>query len=65
MAQQLASEHGQSIWSVKEEALAAIRSETTNDVTRVRTVSLASVPQRIASEVAATLRLIQNLDRPD
>jgi hypothetical protein len=58
MAQQLASEHGQSIWSVKEEALAAIRSETTNDVTRVRSVSLASVPQRIASEVAATL-LIQ------
>jgi hypothetical protein len=65
MAQQLASEHARSIWSVQDEALAGIRSETTNDVTRVRTVSLASVPQRIASEVAATLRLIQNLDRPD
>jgi|SRR6266566_9254182 hypothetical protein len=65
MAQQLASEHARSIWSVQDEALAGVRSETTNDVTRVRTVSLASVPQRIASEVAATLRLIQNLDRPD
>jgi hypothetical protein len=65
MAQQLASEHARSIWSVQDKALAAVRSETTNDVTRVRTVSLASVPQRIASEVAATLRLIQNLDKAD
>jgi hypothetical protein len=31
----------------------------------LRTVSLARVPQRIASEVAATLRLIQNLDEAD
>jgi hypothetical protein len=42
-----------------------MRSETTNDITRLRTVSLADVPQRIASEVAATLRLIQNPDETD
>jgi hypothetical protein len=65
MAQQIASEHARSIWSVQDEALAGIRSETTDDITRLRIVSLASVPQRIASEVAATLRLIQNLDKAD
>jgi hypothetical protein len=65
MAQQIASEHARSIWSVQDEALAGIRSETTNDITPLRTVSLTGVPQRIASEVAATLRLIQNLDKAD
>ena len=54
VAQQIASEHARSVWSVQ---------ETADNITRLRPVSLASVPQRIASEVAATHRLIQN--RPD
>jgi hypothetical protein len=65
LAQEIASEHARSIWSVQDEALAGIRSETINDITPLRTVSLTGVPQRIASEVAATLRLIQNLDKAD
>jgi len=66
MAQFIASEFAQSFRSVLDEALAAIRSETTADnITRIRPVSLASVPRRVASEVDATLGLIQNLDKAD
>ena len=56
MAQCVASELAASVWSVQ---------ETANDLTRLRPVSLASIPLRIASEVAATLRLIQNLNKAD
>ena len=56
MAQQIASEHARAVWSAQ---------ETVDNITRLRPVSLASVPQRIASEVAATLRLIQNLGEAD
>jgi hypothetical protein len=55
MAQQIASEFARSVCFQERSPLA--------DITMpVRPASLASVPRRIASEVAATLRLIQNLD---
>jgi hypothetical protein len=63
MARQIASEHARSIWLVEDKALAGTGSEPTNDIRRPRPVSLSSVPRRIASEVAATLRLIQNLEK--
>jgi hypothetical protein len=63
MARQIASEHARSIWLVQDKTLAGTGSEPTNDTRRSRAVSLSSVPRRIASEVAATLRLIQNLEK--
>jgi hypothetical protein len=65
MAQHIASEFIGSVWFQERSPPAGIRSEPTDDITRLRPVSLASVPRRIASEVAATLRLIQNLDKAD
>jgi hypothetical protein len=65
MARRIASEFALSFRSVLDEALAAIRSETTDKITHIRPVSLASVPRRVASEVDATLGLIQNLDKDD
>jgi hypothetical protein len=62
MAQQIASEHARSICSVQAKTLADIRSEPTHEIARLRPVLLAGIPQRIASVVAATLRLIQNLE---
>ena len=74
MGQRIASQFATSVCSVQEEnALAGVRSATTGDA--ARPVSLAGVrharssgntkEQRIASEVAATLWLIQNLDKAD
>jgi len=63
MARQIASEHARSIWLVQDKTLAGTGSEPTNDIRRPRAMSLSSVPRRIASEVAATLRLIQNLEK--
>jgi hypothetical protein len=65
MATRIASEFVGSIWFEERSPVAGIRSEPTNDITRLRPVSLASVPRRIASEVFATLRLIQNRDKSD
>ena len=65
MAQRIASEFAQSFRSVLDEALGANRSETSDNITCIRPVSLANVPRRVASEVAATLGLIQNLDKAD
>ena len=63
MARQIASEHARPIWLVQDKTLAGTGSEPTNDIRRPRAMSLSSVPRRIASEVAATLRLIQNLEK--
>jgi hypothetical protein len=65
MAQRIASEFVGSVWFQERRPLAAIPHGPTDGVTRLRPVSLASVPPRIASEVAATLRLIENLDKAD
>ena len=59
MAQRIASQFATSVCSVHvRNALAGVRNAPTGDT--ARPISLASVPQRIASEVAATLWLIQN-----
>jgi hypothetical protein len=74
MAQRIASQFATSVCSVQEgNAFAGVRNATTGDT--ARPVSLASVrdagssgntkARRIASEVAATLWLIQNLDKAD
>jgi hypothetical protein len=74
MAQRIASQFATSVCSVQEgNALAGVRNATAGDT--ARPVSLASVrhagssgntkARRIASEVAATLSLIQNLDKAD
>jgi hypothetical protein len=65
MAQRIASEFVRSVCFQERSPLAGTLSEPTDDTTGLRPVSLASVPRRIASEVAATLRLIQNLDKAD
>ena len=65
MARRIASEFAQCYRSALDEALEAIRSETTDYIVQIRPVSLASVPRRVASEVDATLGLIQNLDKED
>jgi hypothetical protein len=66
MARGIASEFARCFRSALDDALAAIGSETTNNNTRrIETVSLASVPRHVASEVAATLQLIQNIDQTD
>jgi hypothetical protein len=64
MAERIASEFVGSVWFEERSPLAGARSKPT-DVTHVRPLSLASVPRRIASEVFATLRLIQNRDKSD
>jgi hypothetical protein len=59
MAQRIASQFATSVCSVQVgNALGGVRNARTGDP--ARPISLASVPQRIASEVAATLWLIQN-----
>jgi len=74
MAQRLASEFAASVWSVREtHAPSGIRNAPTDAA--AHPVSLASVrsarprgnskAQRVASEVAKTLWLIQNLDKAD
>jgi hypothetical protein len=66
MAQLIASEFANCFRSPLEDALAAIRVETKIDnVTHIRAVSLRNVPRRLASEVDATLGLIQNLGKAD
>jgi hypothetical protein len=65
MAQRIASEFVGSVWFQERSPVAGVHTERTHDITPHRPVSLASVPRRIASEVAATLRLIQNLDKAD
>ena len=65
MARRIASEFALSFRSVLEEALPVVRSERIHNITHVRPVSLASVPRRVASEIDATLGLIQNLDKDD
>ena len=65
MAQRIASEFVRSVCFQERSPLAGILSEPTDDITGLGPVSLASVPRRIASEVAATLRLIENLDKAD
>jgi hypothetical protein len=66
MARSIAAEFAQSFRSPLDEALAAIRFETKADnVTRIRPISLASIPGRVASEVDTTLGLIQNLYETD
>jgi hypothetical protein len=65
MAQRIASEFVRSVCFQERSPRAGILNEPTDDITCLRPVSLASVPRRIASEVAATLRLIQNLDKAD
>jgi hypothetical protein len=62
MAQRIASEFVGSVCFQERSPLAAILSEPTDDIRRPRPLN---VPRRIASEVAATLRLIQNLDKAD
>jgi hypothetical protein len=64
MAARIASEFVGSVWFEERSPLAGIGSKPT-DIARLRPVSLASVPRRIASEVFATLRLIQNRDESD
>jgi hypothetical protein len=74
MAQRIASQFATSVCSVQEgNVLAGVRNAATGDT--ARPISLASVrhagpsgnikARRIASEVAATLWLIQNLDKAD
>ena len=66
MARRIASEFAHCFRSALDDALAAIGGETPdNRIRRMRTVSLASVPRHVASEVAATLQLIQNIDKTD
>jgi hypothetical protein len=66
MARCIASEFARCFRSALDDALAAIGGETPdNRIRRMRTVSLASVPRHVASEVAATLQLIQNIDKTD
>jgi hypothetical protein len=67
MAQRIASEFASCFRSALDDAVAAIGGETThnNNITSIRNVSLASVPRHVASEIAATLQLIQNIDRAD
>ena len=63
MAWRIASEFARCFRSALDDALAAIGKETTDyNITRIKTVSPASVPWHVAAEVAATLRLIQNID---
>ena len=64
LAQRIASEFVGSVWFEERSPFVGIPSAPTN-ITRPRLVSLANVPRRIASEVAATLRLIQNRDKAD
>ena len=64
MAWRIASEFARCFRSALDDALAAIGKETTDyNITRIKTVSRASVPRHVAAEVAATLQLIQNIDR--
>jgi hypothetical protein len=65
MAQRIAAEFVGSVWFQERSPVAGIHIERTYDIAPLGPVSLASVPRRIASEVAATLRLIQNLDKAD
>ena len=65
LAQRIASEFVGSVWFQERSPFAGIRSAPTNAITRRRPVSFANVPRRIASEVAATLRLIQNREKAD
>ena len=66
MARCIASEFACCFRSALDDALAAIGGKTTdNNVRRIKTVSLASVPRHVASEVAATLQLIENIDKTD
>jgi hypothetical protein len=65
MAARIASEFVGSVWFEERSPLAGTPGKPTNDITPLRPVSLASVPRRIASEVFATLRLIQNRDKSD
>ena len=64
LAQRIASELAKSVCFQERRPLEDIRNPTA-EITRLQPVSLASVPQRIASEVAMTLRLIQNLAKAD
>src|SRR5262249_8157532 len=63
MARQIASEHARSIWLDQDKTLAGTGTEPTDDIRRSSAVALLGVTRRIASEVAATLRLIQNLEK--
>jgi len=66
MARSIAAEFAQSFRSPLDEALAATRVEIkVADITRIRPVSLASVPRRVLSAVDTTLGLIQNLNETD
>lgn len=64
LAERIASEFVGSVWFEERSPFVGIRSAPTN-ITRPRLVSFANVTRRIASEVAATLRLIQNRDKAD
>jgi hypothetical protein len=64
MAWRIASEFAGCFRSALD-ALAATRIKATNNNTRIKTISLASVSRHVASEVAATLQLIQNIDKAD
>jgi hypothetical protein len=65
MAARIASEFVGSVWFEERSPLVGIRSKPMDDIKNLRPVSLASIPRRIASEVFATLRLIQNRDESD
>ena len=67
MARRIASEFASCFRSALDDAVAAIGGETThnNNITSIRNVSLASVPRHVASEIDATLQLIQNIDKAD
>jgi hypothetical protein len=65
MAWRIASEFARCFRSALDDALAATRIKATNNNTRIKTITLASVSRHVASEVAATLQLIQNIDKAD
>jgi hypothetical protein len=64
-AQRIASEFVGSVCFQERSPPAGIGNEPIHDNTHLGLVSLGRVPRRIASEVAATLRLIQNIDKAD
>jgi hypothetical protein len=66
MAGRIASEFARCFRSALDDALAGTGSKTTNNnITRIKTLSLASIPRHVASEVAATVQLIQSVDKAD
>jgi hypothetical protein len=64
-AQRIAAEFVGSVCFQERSPVAGNVNEPIHDNTQLRLGSLGRVPRRIASEVAATLWLIQNLDKTD